>query len=88
MRNMRACALLLLLVVATSSATASGIHQIAAANGHADVASSRLFTPAPGSRVSQEDRCRIPDRCVDGRGQWICPCTDEAKACGFCGQSY
>jgi hypothetical protein len=83
---MRASLLLLMLVLTTGSVSGSERFQVAAANGPADLAPTRSFTPVPGTRLSQE--CRIPDRCVDARGQWICPCTAEAKACGFCGQSY
>jgi len=85
-QHMRASLLILMLVLTTGSVSASEKFEVAAANGRADFASSRSFTPIPGTRVSQSG-CRIPDRCVDARGQWICPCTAEAKACGFCGRS-
>jgi hypothetical protein len=78
---------LVLLLVVTLAATAAASENRTGANGRGDPGHSRQFTPVPGVRVSQEG-CRIPDRCVDARGQWICPCTAEAKACGFCGQSY
>jgi hypothetical protein len=81
---MRASLLILVLVLTTGSVSA--YERFAAANVRGDLPATRSFTPVPGNRVSQN--CRIPDRCVDGRGQWICPCTAEAKACGFCGQSY
>jgi hypothetical protein len=84
---MRASLLILVLVLTTGSISASENFQAPAANGRGDFAPTRSFTPVPGTRVSQSE-CRIPDRCVDARGQWICPCTAEAKACGFCGQSY
>jgi hypothetical protein len=77
---------LLMVALAATAASASEPGQTGAPNGRVDLGHSRLFTPAPGIRMSQG--CRIPDRCVDARGQWICPCTPEAKACGFCGQSY
>jgi hypothetical protein len=83
---MRASLLILLLVLTTGSVSASERFQVAAADVRGDLNATRTFTPAPGNRASQN--CRIPDRCVDARGQWICPCTAEAKACGFCGQSY
>jgi hypothetical protein len=85
-QHMRASLLILMLVLTTGSVSASEKFEVAAANGRADFASSRSFTPIPSTRVSQSG-CRIPDRCVDARGQWICPCTAEAKACGFCGRS-
>jgi hypothetical protein len=84
---MRASLLILVLVLTTGCVSASENSQVAAANGRSEFAPARSFTPVPGTRVSQSG-CRIPDRCVDARGQWICPCTAEAKACGFCGQSY
>lgn len=83
---MRALLPILMLVLTTGSVSASEAIQVATADGRADFASSRSFTPVPGTRVSQSE-CRIPDRCVDAHGQWICPCTAEAKACGFCGQN-
>jgi hypothetical protein len=83
---MRLLAVLMIALAATAT-TASEPLQTGTANGRVDPGQGRLFTPVPGVRMSQSG-CRIPDRCVDARGQWICPCTPDAKACGFCGQSY